>query len=180
MHQAAILSRPIKRAIGTGDGKNLFATSEKSATSSFSSTSRTSVPACSEERKFSRRKEGMESRTQSSRILACLIDVSCTLPATLSSERIYISPVPNNFFKLPVAEPKLIPTNFFSYVRSLCSTWASFPPSVPREVVVVGMLRAGRAMNSYGVPDRLSSLEVLAVGVWLSEGVVRLEMVLRP
>lgn len=48
-----------------------------------------------------------------------------------------------------------------------------------REVVVVGMLRAGRATNSYGVPDKLSSLE-LAVGVWLSEGVVRLEMMLRP
>lgn len=125
-------------------------------------------------------KKGIGSRTQSSCILACLIGVSRTLPATLFSERIYVSPVPSNFFKLPVAEPKLVPTNFFSYVRSPSSTWASFPPSAPREVVVVGMLRAGRAMNSYGVPDRLSSLEVLAVGVWLSEGVVRLEMVPRP
>ena len=106
--------------------------------------------------------------------------MSRTLPATLSSVRIYISSALNNFFKLPVAEPKLVPTNFFAYVRSSSSTWESFPPSVQREVVVVGILRAGRATNSYGVPDRLSSLEVLAVGVWLSEGVVRLEMVLRP
>ena len=122
----------------------------------------------------------MESRTQSSCILVRSADMSRTLPATLSSVRIYISSAVNNFFKLPVAEPKLIPTHFLSYVWSSSSTGASFPPSVQREVVVVGMLRAGRATNSYGVPDRLSSLEVLAVGVWLSEGVVRLEMVLRP
>ena len=125
-------------------------------------------------------KEGMESRTQSSCTLARLTAMSRTLPATLSSERIYISPVLNNFSKLPVAEPKLVPTVFFSYVRSFSSTWVTFPHSVLREVVVVGILRAGRATNSYGVPDRLSSLEVLAVGVWLSDGVVRLEMVLRP
>ena len=47
-------------------------------------------------------------------------------------------------------------------------------------MVAAGILRAGPVTNSYGVPDKLSSLEVLAVGVWLSEGVVRLEMVLRP
>ena len=103
-------------------------------------------------------------------------DTTRTLPATLSSKRIYISPVLSNFFKLPVAEPKLVPTNFFSYARSSSSNWAVFPPSV----VVVGILRAGRATNSYGVPDKLSSLEVEAVGVWLSEGVVRLETMLRP
>lgn len=109
-----------------------------------------------------------------------IFDTSRTLPATLSSERIYISPALSNFFKLPVAEPKLVPTNFFSYAESSSSNWAGFPPSMPREVVVAGILRAGRATNSYGVPDKLSSLEVeLAVGVWLSEGVVRLEMMLR-
>lgn len=122
----------------------------------------------------------MESRTRSSCVLARLADMTCTPPATLFSESIYISPVLSNFFKLPVAEPKLAPTNFFSYVRSSSSTWVNFPPSVQREVVVVGRLRAGRATNSYGVPDRLSSLEALAVGVWLSEGVVRLETLLRP
>ena len=106
-------------------------------------------------------------------------DNSRTLPATLSSGGIYISPVLSNFFKLPVAEPKFIPTNFFSYVRS-SSSGASFPLLVQRELVVAGMLRVGRATNSYGVPDKLSSLEVLAVGVWLSEGAVRLERVLRP
>ena len=41
-------------------------------------------------------------------------------------------------------------------------------------VVVVGILIGGLATNSYGVPARLSSLLVLAVGVWLSEGVARL------
>ena len=41
-------------------------------------------------------------------------------------------------------------------------------------VVVVGILRGGLATNSYGVPARLSSLLVLAVGVWLSDGVARL------
>ena len=119
----------------------------------------------------------MERHTQSSCVLARLADRPRTLPATLSSKRIYISPVLNNFFKLPVAEPKLRPTDFFSYVRSSSSICASFPSSVQREVVVVGILRAGPATNSYGVPDRLSSLEVLAVGVWLSEGVARLDMV---
>ena len=128
-----------------------------------------------------KRKEGAESRAgQSSCMIVCLVDSSRTLLATLSSERSYISLVLSNFFKLPVAEAKLVPTNFFSYVRSSSSTWASFLPLVQWEVVAVGILRAGRATNSYGVPDRLSSLEVLAVGVWLSEGVVRLEMVLRP
>ncbi len=108
----------------------------------------------------------MESSTQFSCLLAPLTDLSRTLPATLSSHRFYISPVLSSFFKLPVAaEPKLVPTNFFSYVRSSSSAWASFPPSVQWDVVVVGILRAGRATNSYGVPDRLSSLEVLAVGV---------------
>ena len=107
-----------------------------------------------------------------------MTDISRTLPATLPSERIYISPALNSFFKLPVAELKLVSIDFFSYVRSSSAAWASFP-SVRWEMVVAGILRAGRVTNSYGVPDRLSSLEVLAVGVWLSEGVVRLEMVLR-
>ena len=112
-------------------------------------------------------------------VLDRLTDISRTLPATFSSGGIYISPVRSNFFKLPVAEPKFIPTNFFSYVRS-SSSGASFLLLVQRELVVAGMLRVGRATNSYGVPDKLSSLEVLAVGVWLSEGAVRLERVLRP
>lgn len=142
--------------------------------------SRTYITICSKESRFGRREAGIEGGTQSSCTLASLTDTSRTLPATLSSKRIYICPVPNNFFKLPEAEFKLLPTNFFSYVSSFSSPWASFPPSEQREVVVVGILRAGRATNSYGVPDRDSSLEVLAVGVWLSEGVVRIEKVLRP
>lgn len=122
----------------------------------------------------------MESHMQSSCILARSSNLTRTLPSTLSSARVYISPVLSNFFKLPVAEPKLFSISFFSYVRSSCSTWASFSCSVQLEVVVVGILRAEPATDSYGVPDRLPSLEVLAVGVWLSEGVVRLEMVVRP
>ena len=126
--------------------------------------SKTNPPAFSKACISRWRQEGMKSRT---------------LPATFPSEQIYISPALNNFFKLPVAELKLVPMDFFSYVRSSSSAWASFP-SACWEMVVVDILRAGRVTNSYGVPDRLSSLEVLAVGVWLSEGVVRLEMVLRP
>ena len=122
---------------------------------------------------------GMETYTRFS-VLERLTDISRTLPATFSSRGFYISPVRSNFFKLPVAEPKLIPTSFFSYVRSSSSARASFPLVVQRELVVAGMLRVGRATNSYGVPDKLSSLEVLAVGVWLSEGAVRLERALRP
>ena len=121
----------------------------------------------------------MESDTRFS-VLERLTDIPRSLPATFSSGGIYISPVRSNFFKLPVAEPKFTPTNFFSYVRSSSSTRASFPLLVQRELVVAGMLRVGRATNSYGVPDKLSSLEVLAVGVWLSDGAVRLERVLRP
>ena len=98
-------------------------------------------------------------------------------PTTLPSTRIYIPPavVPNNFFRLPVAEPKLAPTSFFSYVRSLPSLNMDTPLEAEvLVVVIVGILIGGLATNSYGVPARLSSLLVLAVGVWLSEGVARL------
>ena len=99
------------------------------------------------------------------------------LPTTLLSVCIYIPPaaVPNNFFRLPVADPKLAPTSFFSYVRSLPSLTIGTPLEAEAVVVVVvGILIGGLATNSYGVPARLSSLLVLAVGVWLSEGVARL------
>ena len=102
---------------------------------------------------------------------------SIALPTTLPSTRIYIPlvAVPNSFFRLPVADPKLAPTSFFSYVRSLPSLTMDTPwEAEVVVVVVVGILIGGLATNSYGVPARLSSLLVLAVGVWLSEGVARL------
>ena len=93
---------------------------------------------------------------------------SIALPTTLPSTRIYIPlvAVPNSFFRLPVADPKLAPTSFFSYVRSLPSLTMDTPwEAEVVVVVVVGILIGGLATNSYGVPARLSSLLVLAVGV---------------
>ena len=107
--------------------------------------------------------------------VACHLTRS-TLPTALPSINIYFPAVavPNSFFKLPVADPKLAPTCFFSYVRSLPSLTTLIPSEAEVIVDTVGMLIAGRPTNSYGVPTRLSSLLVLAVGVWLNEGVVRL------
>ena len=99
------------------------------------------------------------------------------LPTTLPSVNNYIPlvAVPKSFFRLPLADPKLAPTSFFSYVRSLPSVTMGTPLEAEVEVmVVVGILIGGLATNSYGVPARLSSLLVLAVGVWLSDGVARL------
>ena len=72
-------------------------------------------------------------------------------PTTLPSTRIYIPPaaVPNNFFRLPVAEPKLAPTSFFSYVRSLPSLTMGTPLEAEVVVVVIaGKLIGGLATNS--------------------------------
>jgi len=93
---------------------------------------------------------------------------AAALPTTLPSVSIYIPlvAVPKSFFRLPLADPKLAPTSFFSYVRSLPSVTMGTPLEAEVEVmVVVGILIGGLAMNSYGVPARLSSLLVLAVGV---------------
>lgn len=106
-----------------------------------------------------------------------------TLSATPPSIPVYMPPaVPNNFFKLPVADPKLAPICFFSYVRSSSALITLTPPETWAVVYTDGMLNAGRATNSYGVPARLvrlSSLEVLAVGVCVRLGVARVETVLR-
>lgn len=91
-------------------------------------------------------------------------DTAHALPTIFPSLPIYIAPVvvPNNFFRLPVAEPKLAATNFFSYVRSPLSLTRSIP-SETWVVLVTGILAP---TNSYGVPARrLSWLLVLVVGV---------------